>query len=319
MNILARVHLYPPSHCAGAEMMLHAMLRALVQRGHDVEVHLSRHGRARQPYELDGIKIFPRDTSDWQLRAAAADVLVTHLDNTSTVISAAIAYDKPLIQVLHNTHAPTRMWANCRNDLLVYNTEWMREELGSDPHGIVVHPPVYRDEYATPRPLRHSSGKVTLVNLNYAKGGLIFAQLAALMPDVAFLGVEGAYGEQLLVNLPNVELRAHGTDMRQVYADSALVLMPSAYESYGRVGVEAMCSGIPVIATRTPGLQEALGTAGIFMDPRADAFAWRTMINRFLHDDYAYARASDEALAHVDTLDPDAELAAFCDRVEALA
>lgn len=316
MNIVARVHLYPPSHCAGAERMLHAMLRALVERGHRVQVHLSRHGRTRTPYALDGVEIFPRDSADWQAEAGKADVLMTHLDNTSTVISAAIAYDKPLVQVLHNTHAPTRMWANCRNDLLVYNTEWMRDELGDHPNGIVVHPPVFPHEY---RGTSSGADKVTLVNLNYAKGGLIFAQLASLMPDVEFLGVEGAYGEQLLPNLPNVELRAHGADMRQVYSDSHVVLMPSSYESYGRVGVEAMCSGIPVIATATPGLQEALGTAGIFIEPNARVTRWQTMLRSLLRDPEAYYDRQVLAKAHVASLTPDVELTAFCDRVEALA
>ena len=42
--------------------------------------------------------------------------------------------------------------------------------------------------------------------------------------------------------------------------------MPSLYESYGRTAVEALVSGIPVIASPTPGLKESLGDAGIFCD-----------------------------------------------------
>jgi len=44
------------------------------------------------------------------------------------------------------------------------------------------------------------------------------------------------------------------------------LLMPSLYESYGRTAVEALVSGIPVIASPTPGLKESLGDAGIFCD-----------------------------------------------------
>lgn len=317
MNIVARVHLYPPCHNAGAEMMLHELLKALVQRGHRVQVHLSRFGKLRQPYVREGVEIFPRGTADWQAEAAKADALITHLDNTSTVISAAIAYDKPLIQVLHNTHAPTRVWANCRNDLLVCNSDWMYEEFGEPHTGIVVRPPVFRSDYEVDYPgLGYA---VTLVNLNQAKGGLIFSQLATLMPNTEFIGVEGAYGEQLLPNLPNVELRPHGTDMRQVYQATKLLLMPSSYESYGRVGVEAACSGIPTIATDTPGLREALGDSGFFMPPDSNVYAWKFTVENILHGGiYDSLSAAARAQARNADLLSIAELNTFCHRVEAL-
>ncbi|MFZ4156354.1 glycosyltransferase [Streptomyces pseudogriseolus] len=49
--------------------------------------------------------------------------------------------------------------------------------------------------------------------------------------------------------------------------------MPSLYESWGRVAIEAFASGIPVIAHPTPGLVESLGDAGIFAY-RDDLGAW---------------------------------------------
>ncbi|WP_262928542.1 glycosyltransferase family 4 protein [Streptomyces sp. CBMA152] len=47
-----------------------------------------------------------------------------------------------------------------------------------------------------------------------------------------------------------------------VYSRSRVILMPSLYESWGRVAVEAFASGIPVIAHTTPGLVESMGEAG---------------------------------------------------------
>lgn len=316
MNILARVHLYRPTHCAGAEMMLHELLKALVARGHRVQVHLSRFCRARAPYVLDGVEVYPRDTRDWQDEAYKADVLLTHLDNTSTLISAAIAFRKPLVQILHNTHPSTRMWAHCKADLLVYNSDWMCVELGAHPHGVVVRPPVPVADYE----VEPTGAMVTLVNLNQAKGGVIFAQLAALMPTVGFQGVVGAYGEQLDPRLPNVLVRQHGGAMRSVYANTRVLLMPSTYESYGRAGAEAMCSGIPVIATDTPGVRESLGDAGIFMHPDSDAHDWSAQLSYLLHDTGFYdehsAKARSRAIAN--DLLATAEVATFCHRVEAL-
>lgn len=316
MNILARVHLYAPDHCAGAEMMLHELLKSLIARGHRCQVHLSRFSVTRSPYVLDGVEVYPRGSEvDWTVSAADADVLMTHLDNTSTVISASIALGKPLVQVLHNTHAPTRMWANCRNDLLVYNSEWMRIDLGDDPNGVVVRPPVRVADYEIPD---HTGRKVTLVNLNQAKGGVILAQLAALMPEVEFLGVHGAYGEQLDPKLPNVEIQQHTPDMRSVYRDTRILLMPSTYESWGRVGIEAMCSGIPVIATGTPGLREALGSAGVFMQPDDSVIAWQHALQLLLTDVWTYELRSRLSTLRAAELDPTSELDNFCKRVEAL-
>src|SRR5690606_24083606 len=59
LRIMARVHAMPPDHNAGAEHMLVAMLQALVERGHDVEVWLSRRGTATEVYEYGGVRVIP--------------------------------------------------------------------------------------------------------------------------------------------------------------------------------------------------------------------------------------------------------------------
>lgn len=59
MQVVARLHAAPPRHNAGAEWMAWSMFRALVERGHDVTVWLSRYGEDHEPYELDGVKVIP--------------------------------------------------------------------------------------------------------------------------------------------------------------------------------------------------------------------------------------------------------------------
>src|SRR5690606_41527203 len=104
-------------------------------------------------------------------------------------------------------------------------------------------PPVMDEEYATER-----GDGVTLINLYPPKGAATFWTLAERMPDVKFLAVIGGYGHQDVRELPNVEVMPNipGRRMRdEVYARTKILLMPSEYESWGRVGVEAMASGIP--------------------------------------------------------------------------
>ncbi len=98
-----------------------------------------------------------------------------------------------------------------------------------------------------------------------------------------------------------------GDRMRdEVYARTRILLVPSEYESWGRVGVEAFAAGIPVIAHPTPGLTESLGTAGIFAN-RRDIDAWEQAINGLLKP-RAYTAASKKAKARAAELDPTADL-----------
>jgi glycosyltransferase involved in cell wall biosynthesis len=138
--------------------------------------------------------------------------------------------------------------------------------------------------------------KITLVNLFERKGGLFFNTLARRLPEYEFLGVEGGYGRQEKVELPNMTYVGNNANMKSVYADTRILLMPSMYESYGRTAIEAMCSGIPVIAAPTPGLKESMGEAGIFcsLDSMED---WITAI-KSLDDEKTYKAQSKICADH---------------------
>ncbi|MFD5577304.1 glycosyltransferase family 4 protein [Streptomyces pseudogriseolus] len=317
----------PPQHNAGAEHMLVSMLRPLVERGHDVSVWLSRYGKAHEVYDYRGIRVVPLEARlDFPTAVRHADVLISHLECVPSTSALARGYGKPVVVLCHNTHRPTfRDMAAGNTALAVYNSRWMQAEAelffaeypkAVRPGGsIIVRPPVFADEYAT------KPGKaVTLVNCNIEKGGRVLEALARRMPDQQFLAVKGAYGEQILPDLPNVEVLDHvdGADMRdRVYARTRVLLMPSSYESWGRAGAEALASGIPVVAHPTPGLCESLGEAGVFVD-RSDVDGYEAVLRKLLTP-AEYRLASKRAKARSAELDPSAELAAWCDAVEALA
>ncbi|MEU3557797.1 glycosyltransferase family 4 protein [Streptomyces fragilis] len=318
---------YPPDHNAGSEWMLHSMLRPLAERGHRVEVWLSHPGKSGKGYEIDGVHVVPfQQGLEFAARARTADVLVSHYENVPLVAGLARDADVPVAVICHDNF-PASFHNAAGADLVVYNSQWIRRDgeifYSGFPEeflprrSIVVRPPVIAEEYRT-RP----GDCVTLVNLNADKGGDLFWNIAAWMPQWRFLGVRGAYGQQIEPppRMPNCEVlhSVPGQRMREhVYSRSRVILMPSLYESWGRVAIEAFASGIPVVAHPTPGLVEALGQAGIFAY-RDDPSAWIDALTH-LKDPQVWARASKRALARSDELSATSDLDVWCDAVEDLA
>lgn len=328
LKVMARVHAYPPRHNAGAEWMTHSLLRALVARGHDVDVWLSRYSPDREPYDLDGVRVVPFAAGlDFGAAAGAADVMVSYLENVPAAGALARQTGTPLVVICHNTQPVTfRNVGRASAALAVYNSLHMRADAEAyfceytaalrPARTLVVRPPVLPEDYAT-RP----GDCVTLINLNRDKGGDLFWRLAERFPRTPFLGVKGSYGHQIdrPGGLPNVEILEHvpGDRMRDdVYARTRVLLVPSATESWGRVAVEAMASGIPVIASPAVGLVECLAGAGVFAE-HTDTEAWASALDQ-LTDPACWAKASERAQARSKELDPAAELAAWCDAIETL-
>jgi glycosyltransferase involved in cell wall biosynthesis len=156
---------------------------------------------------------------------------------------------------------------------------------------MVFHPPLTSERHTVDA----TGGHVTLVNLNEHKGALIFYELARRMPHTKFLGVVGGHGNQIIRrNIPNVTIMDHGPDMKRVWTQTRVLLMPSVYESYGLVAVEAGINGIPTVANPTPGLLENLGRLGIFVERDGPIEHWVTALNDLLVPE-VYSVASDYA------------------------
>ncbi|MFD1309875.1 glycosyltransferase family 4 protein [Streptomyces kaempferi] len=331
MRVLAMLHAYPPAHNAGAEWAAHSLLRELAARGHTVDVLLSQSAVASEPYDIDGVRVHPyrskADPGPWMRGEGRAHAIVTHLENTARASVLGELNRIPVVHLLHNTFEKSKSWlVKGSPTLAVYNTVWMQADAEAwwrihrgdrpMPWGITVHPPVAVADYeATP------GDHVTLINLTEEKGAKVFYALAERMPRRKFLGVIGGYGHQIVRDdLTNVEIVPHtpGDRMaKDVYARTKILLAPSSYESYGRVAVEAMCSGIPVIAHPTPGLMESLGDAGTFCD-RDDLPAWEAAIKK-LSAPSVYRSISRSAAARAAGLDPGAELDTWCTAMEGVA
>lgn len=118
----------------------------------------------------------------------------------------------------------------------------------------------------------------------------MLAQLAERLPHRKFIGVMG-YGNQVISDRKNITYVENTHNIKSIYKQSRIIIMPSSYESYGRVAIEACSSGIPVIASSAPGLKASLDYAGIFADKWDDPDEWVELI-KSLDDKEYYDKVS---------------------------
>lgn len=306
MRITARLPMYPPASRVGSWLSTHLCLAHMAELGHQVDVvTYLQEGYA---YGLDGVAVHPR--GPWDEIAEGCDVVVSHLGDDQFASQWAKANGIPSVRMVHGRPLAGHVLADT---LAVFNSESLQAQVEHRGRSIVVHPPIDPADYRT------TPGRmVTLVNLAAAKGGLQFFRLAKATPDVQFLAVRGGYGQQVSDKAKNVTVIEPTLDMvSDVYTRTRVLLMPSSHETWGMVAVEAMASGIPVIAHPTPGLLESLGDAGIFVD-RDDLPGWQREVRRLMSPS-AWGEASARALARAAELDPAPSLARFAEAVEALA
>lgn len=310
-RILAVSHYYVTDNRGGGEVMLHEILRRFVQEGWDVDAVAIDNTTASET--LDGVNVF-KGSRHLNMISKKYDLIVTQFWQANEVLKKAQALNIPTMYIVHNNMAPTqKTLAEFRVDLCVFNTEWIQNFFHyTKSNSIVVHPPVYTEKHAT-----KSGENITLVNLIPSKGAYCFYNMAERFLNQPFLGVKGGYylNQQICLQRKNVKIIANTDNMKDdVWANTKILLMPSEYESYGMVGVEALASGIPVIANDTPGLRESLGYAGIF--PKAFTIRdWQIAIQNLL-DPVEYDKASKLALKRAAEIQPQKELDALVERVK---
>lgn len=327
MRVLAYVHGYLPHLPAGSETMLHEMLLALRAAGHEVAVAVVALDRVLAvtgtDWEVDGIPVHAcagtavadEFVLDWQ-----PDALISHHQHATHAIDLAHGFDIKCAVMFHNDFPQAHQLMRRRPDLAVLNTHWLNRRLAPAVLGVrsvIVHPPVDRDRHrATP------GDAVTMVNLYRMKGPEVLWRLARSCPDLKFLGVKGGYGTQVVHRgRANIEIIESTQDMPgEVWSRTKVLIIPSRYESYGKVGVEAAASGIPTIAANTPGLTESLGPGGTLIS-RTNPLAWHRRLRALMDDDDEWERASAAALARSDAIEAGRveEMAAWVQAVERLA
>ncbi len=130
---------------------------------------------------------------------------------------------------------------------------------------------------------------LTLVRRKYPTARLLLAGDGPLGSDIRHQPPEG------VIPLGQLE----GNDLACLYASCDIFTFPSTTETYGLVILEAMASGLPVVATLAGGISENLqpGVNGLdFVPDKPESMA--EAINKLLADKQLYQRLSEQAYRH---------------------
>lgn len=344
-KIVCYVHAYVGhGREAGAETTMANLLESLVSSGWTAEVILSTPGIT--PYSLNGITVRSEvDQFDLPDTVRTADAVISHLECSERATLVATKMSVPAVQLIHNTLWQTSGYLAVPSvRLAVFNSQWVMDHhnsTGSDGHtklarresgklvsvtfkvaiertweGMVLHPQI--------NPLDYPQGEekrpfITMVNFHDNKGPEIFWEMAAAFPNQKFMAIQGGYGKQEIPwNIPkNVKVLRNTPNINALYQRTKILLVPSHYESFGRVAIEAAAHGIPTVARPTDGLKEALGEAGVYAStPEEFKGALDILTGRTGY----YSMKSQQALdrsAHWDAQRP-IETAAFVAKMESI-
>lgn len=305
-KILCHVDAWAGVANAGSERYINTIMKYMIEKGHEVHVltnpTMAKHGENRNGIVFN-TKIL--DEKEIQKEYEWADFVCTQIAFTPRVLKYCKRFGKRLIYLIHNNHSvpywdvkPKDCW------LVTYCADWIQRHHNKSfewkpEREMTFYPPVLFEEYAiTDEVILHERNCISLVNRCMNKGVLTLNQAAQDLPEYKFLAVKGSYSEQVnAFPAMNIELVDHTDNMRDdVYARSKIVIMPSKKETWGMVAIEAMCSGIPVVAHPTEGLVEACGDAGIFV-PREKGLVWKSVLKRLMTDEEYYAECSKNSLA----------------------
>ena len=132
------------------------------------------------------------------------------------------------------------------------------------------------------------------------KGFDIAAKSVAALSDTILVFVGAPHGKHEEIakrftdfGIPAKRLKVRGyigsrEDLKRLFCEVDLVLMPSRTEGFGLTGLEALSAGLPVLVSKKSGFGEALGSVpcgSLFVIGHEDPSAWAAAIECILNKD----------------------------------
>lgn len=296
----------------GTEFDLRTMLQGLAKRGHEclaVTYDLCSHpGTPLLPAKIDGVTCVRADydefvgrynvvpnTPKWiykqqalkelRNRIRAGDILLTCFTPEKEAWAIAKAAGAKVIQkysvVLGNwLHDP---WPEV--DLHVFNSHSCERSIRRIANikgpAMVIYPEIDIET----QDLWDPEGAIGLVNPAHHKGVFVFFALAEAFPSERFISA-GGWAVDGPVNGPkNHTYMPHMQDMREFYGKLKLLLCPTQHnhnETFGRIVLEGMKYGIPVMASWKDGIPEASGGAAKLIRAYSSNRIWAVSLKKML-------------------------------------
>ncbi len=286
-NITWIMHSCAATVKAGAELVAHELTKYLQKAGWNIRIMLYDHTME----SFDGIPLIkmpyqaPLDDNCKRV-LEQTDILLTQNFVPEDAIRIAEEFNLPICFFLHldveKIEILQQRWTV--PVYIVYNAMTQHEVVPTIHQWTVVRPHVNYDKFEAIADKARSGKYVTLLNCFENKGGKTLKLLAEMMPDIPFVGVKGGYGDQITDGkFPNLTYKEHSANPLPYYAESRIIIMPSRSESWGRVALEGMAAGIPVIVGDTPGLRECTANAAPICKQN-DIECWIREIRRLYPD-----------------------------------
>jgi glycosyltransferase involved in cell wall biosynthesis len=291
------------------------------------------------PDDLCGYPVYRNPHGLYNLRRAAAELLrafephvvVAQHHDAVGIAEMARQAGIPAAVYVHSSDLP---WVGLRSKMIKYrfkflaNSRYIAERLQRE-YGIAA-PVIYnlfdpaRYTPAIPREIPPRERLfATFINPHPLKGDEIVLRLAETNKHIPFLFVGGwlqhrpdkAFRQRVRA-AGNITWTRTTTDMRQVYAQTKVLLVPSQIEeTWGRVVTEAQFSGIPVLAANRGGLPESVGPGGVMLPD--DVYGWEAALRMIWRDGDYWQAVSDKARQHAarDEIKPENVITRFVDEI----
>lgn len=336
LRILYVCGTYAPNSFAGSELSAHELLKQLAKHYlAEVLVFTDCRYTNGQPGSAvwDGIRIQGIEHADRDraliktIEEFRPNVIFTQLLWSETAVEAGrrksipTVYRIPSFAPNLDLLGPTALVANSK-----FICEWVKQETGRECHFIFTT--IDLERVVSPQSERNPK-YITMFNPVREKGGHIFREIAKLMPDRSFATVRGWHSlrssdgnwdktvikrslesqnagsvewtpeDVQFSDLKNVVELEPREQVSEIFGMTKILLVPSQYrETLARVSVEAFANGIPVIASKTGGVQDHVGKAGLVVQHFKDPEAWVENI-KTLDDSATFEEYSRRALDYI--------------------